>query len=149
MENSDCKRYTIPSGLIPTRVTWSRPGMWSIPNTSCARKNLIPLPKRLSEGKAAPSSQTVRKRPARIAESSPGISPVLRAFVTNLGGRGRDGLTMAAWQAKDGGWRHHQGPQGWYLSGTQFRELSRGERTKVETIEWRLKTLLQCFQISP
>ena len=38
------------------------------------------------------------------------------------------------------------------LSGgtlVRFSELSRGERTKVETLEWCLKALLPCFRLSP
>ena len=43
-------------------------------------------------------------------------------------------------------------PGGYRLSGglvSLFCEPSRGERTKVETLKWRLKSLLPCFRISP
>ena len=38
------------------------------------------------------------------------------------------------------------------MGGSDFAsraEPSQGERTKVETLEWRLKALFPCFRLSP
>ena len=88
------------------------------------------------------------KRPARIVESSPWIAPVPRASATNRGGQGGLGSTMKAQWVKAGGRWSHRGPRGWCLGGTLFCEPRRGERMKVGTLGWRLKSPLTCLLIS-
>ena len=58
------------------------------------------------------------------------------------------GLTMAGGQVKAGGRQRHRVHEADSWVELLFREPSRGERKKGETLEWRLKTLLLCFQIS-
>ena len=61
---------TIPSGSTLTNVTRSRPGIRSTPNAIYVRKEWIPQPEFFSDEMSAPSLRTVRKRSARIVESS-------------------------------------------------------------------------------
>ena len=55
MENSKCMRFTNPSGLTPTNITHSSPGMGSTPYAGCSKKKLILWPEHFSDERAAPS----------------------------------------------------------------------------------------------
>ena len=55
---------------------------------------------------------------------------------------------MAGGQVKAGGGRFQQVHKADVWVELQFCDPSRGERTKVETLEWRLKTLILCFLLS-
>ena len=146
--NSKCIRCTILSRSTPTNVTCSSPGMDSTPDASCTRKGWIPRPKRLSNERAAPSSRTVQKRAARIMESLAGIAPVPRSSATDRGGCRGGGSTVVGRRAKAGGRRRHWVHESDAWVERRFRDPSRGERTRVETLEWRIKALIPCFRIS-
>ena len=87
-EKGKCKIFTVPYWSTPISATLYRPGVGSTPEAICAINEWIPRSKRFSGVRAVPSSRTVRKRTARIVESSTGIAPVPRASSANGGGRG-------------------------------------------------------------
>ena len=135
-------RCTLPYGLTPTTVTRSRPGTGSTLDTSCSRKECIPWPEQFSDERAAPSSRMVREQAMRIAEIPGGISTVARDFAIIRSGRGGPGLTMAGSRVKSNIRRRHWVHEVDACAEIRFCEPIQGDRMKLETIKWRLKTLL-------
>ena len=93
-KNSAWKRCNILSRSTPTKFTRSRQRMRSNPDASCASKEWFPRTERISEERDAPSSHTIQKRAAKIAESFARIATVPIESTTYRGGRGGPGSNM-------------------------------------------------------
>ena len=139
-------RCTILSRSTPIDVTRSRMGIGSTLDASCARKEWIPWHERFSNERAAPSLQRFGSEPWWLRRVWPGLlwypepPPPTKVDAGNWVNHVR--------QAKSGGQWHNRVHQDYAWVKHWFCELSRGERTKVETLKWRLKALLPCFRLS-
>ena len=144
-------RYTIPYWSTSTNVIRFRPGKVSTPNTSFTRKEWIPRPEVfMTRGPPRPCGlfvsepQGLRRAWPQLIRS-PKPPPPTEAAAGALGRPWRAGGPRPA----AGGRWYHRVHEADALVEHRFCETIRGERTKVETLKWRLKAILPCLCISP
>ena len=147
-------RYTIPSGLTLTNVIRSRPGTGSIPTSDAPERSGSPGPS-ASPMRVPPLSCGLfgsdlrgsrRARPGLLWSPEP--LPPNEVAVGGSRSRPRSGLTMAGERVKASSWRRHRVHNAYSWVEHQFRKPIQGKRKKVESLKWRLKSLLPCFRIS-